>query len=71
MDFEFVCIDSGKRLYTVRSFGLPLFTGTQGECLRFQEIHKDKMDREREEDGRPKRHPAFVPRSYRTAKIHA
>jgi hypothetical protein len=71
MELEFVCIESGKKLYTVRAFGLALFTGTQDECRRFQEIRQDKLAREREDDLKPRRHPAFVPRTYRTAKIHA
>jgi len=71
MDVEFVCVEQGKKLYSVRSFGQSLFTGTQGECQRFQEIRLAKLRGEREADARPFRHPAFVARTYRVSNLGA
>ena len=71
MDVEFVCIEAGKRLYAVRSFGQHMFTGTRDECRRFHEVRLAKLRNERVGELRPHRHAPFAARTYRVSKIHA
>ena len=71
MDVEFVCIEGGRKLYAVRSFGQDLFTGTSEECRRFQDVRQAKLLGERAGELRPHRHAPFVARTYHASKIHA
>ena len=71
MDVEFVCIEGGRKLYAVRSFGQDLFTGTRDECRRFLDVRQSKLRDERATELRPHRHAPFVARSYHVSKIHA
>lgn len=71
MDVEFACIERGKKLYTVRSFGQSLFTGTRGECERFQQVRLAKLRDERESDLRPHRSAPFAARTYRVSNLGA
>ena len=72
MDVEFVCIEGGKKLYAVRSFGQDLFTGTREECKRFQDVRQAKLRDERASALKPHRHAPFVAHTYHvTSKMHA
>ena len=71
MDVEFVCIEGGKRLYAVRSFGQDMFMGSRDECRRFQEVRLAKLRSERIGELRPHRHAPFAARTYHVSKIHA
>lgn len=71
MDVEFVCIEGGRKLYAVRSFGQDLFTGSRDECRRFQDVRLAKLCCEREGERRPHRSAPFVAHSYHISKMHA
>lgn len=71
MDVEFVCIESGRKLYAVRAFGQALFTGSRDECRRFLDVRQAKLRCEREGELKPHRTAPFVAHSYHVAKMHA
>ena len=72
MDVEFVCIEGGKKLYAVRSFGQDLFTGTRDECRRFQDVRRAKLTDERASALKAHSHAPFVAHSYHVvSKMHA
>lgn len=48
MDVRFYGSWYGKTFYRVVRDGMPIFTGTKGECLRFMLFHAAKRERERQ-----------------------
>lgn len=71
MDIVFMCLQQGKRLYSVSRQGEQLFAGTRDECERYLEIHNRKILDERENDLRIPRPRPYRPRAYRVGKMHA
>jgi hypothetical protein len=60
MEVRFDRIVEGKRLFQVVSHDgeSSLFTGTNAQCLRFIEVYKAKLDRDRRRERRPRRSSA-------------
>ena len=69
MERVFLCVQAGRKLYSVRRQGQEIFVGTPAECDRFLEIHTQKVAEERANDLRPQRARPFVVRRYRQPRI--
>jgi hypothetical protein len=57
MEVRFDRMVEGKRLFHVVSYDgeSSLFTGTNAQCLRFIEVYKAKLERDRRRERRPRR----------------
>jgi hypothetical protein len=71
MEIVFLCLQNGRKFYSVRLNGQEIFVGTQGECDRFLEIHNRKVDEERVEHSRTPRARPYTVRTYRQARAQA
>jgi hypothetical protein len=69
MERVFLCIQGGRKLFSIRRQGQEIFVGSPAECDRFLEIHARKVAEERAEDQRPQRARPFVVRRYRQPRI--
>jgi hypothetical protein len=69
MEVLFLCLQNGKKFYSVRLNGEEIFVGTRGECDRFLEIHNRKVDEERVGlQKTPRARPVSI-RTYRQARV--
>jgi hypothetical protein len=71
MEVLFLCLQGGRRFYSVRLNGQEIFVGTRGECDRFIAIHNQKVDQEQAEARRVPRARAVAIRTYKQVKLHA
>ena len=65
MEILFLCLEGGRRYYSVRLNGQEIFVGTRLECDRFLALHDQKVAEEQAEARRTPRARPFPIRSYR------
>jgi hypothetical protein len=68
METVFLCLQGGRKFYSVRLNGQEIFVGTQSECDRFRLIHERKVREEREDLLRTPRAKAVAVRTYRQVR---
>jgi hypothetical protein len=68
METVFLCLQGGRKFYSVRRNGQEIFVGTQTECERFRAIHDRKVREEREDLLRTPRAKAVAVRTYRQVR---
>lgn len=68
MEILFICLEGGRRYYSVRLNGQEIFVGTRMECDRFLAIHNQKVALEQAEARRVPRARPFQVRSYRAVR---
>lgn len=68
METVFLCLQGGRKLYSVRLNGQEIFVGTQGECERFLQIHDRKVAEERADQERTPRAKPVAIRTYRQVR---
>ena len=71
MEVRFLCLQAGKKFYSVVLNGEAIFVGTRPECGRFMKIHDEKVEREQAELRRAPRSRPFDIRTYHQARLHA
>jgi hypothetical protein len=71
MEVRFLCLQGGKKFYSVLLNGEAIFVGTRPECARFMKIHDEKVAREQEELRRAPRARPFPVQTYHQARLHA
>jgi hypothetical protein len=68
MEILFVCLEGGRRYYSVRLNGQEIFVGTRPECDRFLALHEQKVSLEQAEARRVPRARPFPFRTFHSAR---
>ena len=71
MDVRFLCLQGGKKFFSVLLNGESIFVGTRPECARFVEIHEEKVARDLEDAMKTPRNRPVAVRTYRQSRLRA
>jgi hypothetical protein len=71
MEVLFLCLQGGRKYYSVNLSGERIFVGTRPECARFMKIHEEKVAREQEEGLRTPRSRPYHVQTYSASRLHA
>jgi hypothetical protein len=71
MEVRFLCLQTGRKYYSVSLNGEQIFVGTRPECARFMRIHDEKVSREQEESLRTPRARPYQVQTYTASRLHA
>jgi hypothetical protein len=71
MEVLFLCLQAGRKYYSVNLNGEQIFVGTRPECARFMKIHDEKVAREQDENLRTPRARPYQAQTYTASRLHA
>jgi hypothetical protein len=71
MEVVFLCLQGGRKYYSVSLSGERIFVGTRPECARFMKIHEEKVAREQEENLRTPRSRPYHVQTFSASRLHA
>jgi hypothetical protein len=71
MEVLFLCLQGGRKYYSVHLSGERIFVGTRPECARFMKIHEEKVAREQEDNLRTPRSRPYHVQTYSASRLHA